>query len=209
MVLGATIMDHVRDRTDQTCRYGTLTAAELLAGIHEGDPLAWEEVIRRYDRCISIAISSYRLQPADALDARQMTWLRLAENHHRVQHPEHLSSWLATTARRECLVILRQARRTPVTEKAQFNEVIDEGAGPEQRIVATELARQLWNLVDELPPGRKELMKELFSDSPRPYADIARSVRMPPGSIGPTRVRILGKLRRTLENKGLGRDVWW
>ncbi|MDQ4020382.1 MAG: hypothetical protein M3257_01845 [Actinomycetota bacterium] len=53
---------------------------------------------------------SFRLQEADALDAVQMTWLRLAENAHRVQFPEKLGGWLATTARRECLRIQRQAK---------------------------------------------------------------------------------------------------
>jgi len=32
-------------------------------------------------------IRTFRLQDADALDAAQMTWLRLAENIHRIQHP--------------------------------------------------------------------------------------------------------------------------
>jgi hypothetical protein len=54
--------------------------------------------------------ATFRLQEADALDAIQMTWTRLAENAHRVQFPERLGEWLATTARRECLHILRQGK---------------------------------------------------------------------------------------------------
>ena len=91
----------------------TDSAADLLQGIDDGDPAAWDEIFRRYSNFVYAAVRSFRLQEADALDAMQMTWLRLAENAHRVQFPERLGGWLATTARRECLHILRQAKLRP------------------------------------------------------------------------------------------------
>lgn len=64
---------------------------------------AWGELLRRYGKLVSTTVRSFRLLEADALDAIQLTWLRLAENAERVQYPERLGGWLATTARRECL----------------------------------------------------------------------------------------------------------
>ncbi|MGB6162447.1 MAG: sigma-70 family RNA polymerase sigma factor, partial [Pseudonocardiaceae bacterium] len=86
-----------------TTSYATPSVADLLLGISDRDPAAWEEIVRRYGKFVSVTVRSFRLQDADALDAVQMTWLRLAENAHRVQLPERLGGWLATTARRECL----------------------------------------------------------------------------------------------------------
>jgi DNA-directed RNA polymerase specialized sigma24 family protein len=87
--------------------------AGLLLGISDGNPAAWDEILRRYGEVVRRTVRSFRLQEADALDATQMTWVRLAENADRVQFPERLGGWLATTARRECLYILRQARLGP------------------------------------------------------------------------------------------------
>jgi RNA polymerase sigma factor (sigma-70 family) len=86
--------------------------ADLLPRMSDGDPAAWDEVLRRYGKLVTATVRSFRLQNADALDAVQMTWLRLAENAHRIQNLERLAGWLATTARHECLHILRQAKRT-------------------------------------------------------------------------------------------------
>ncbi|MGH3636839.1 MAG: RNA polymerase sigma factor, partial [Mycobacterium sp.] len=91
----------------------TDSIADLVLRISEGDAAAWDEILCRYGKLVSGTVRSFRLQEADALDAMQMTWLRLAENAHRVQFPEQLGGWLATTARRECLHILRQSKLGP------------------------------------------------------------------------------------------------
>ncbi len=84
-------------------------AAQVLLGISKGNPAAWDEVLLGYSKVVSATVRSFRLQDSDSLDAIQTTWLRLAENVDQVQCPERLGGWLATTARRECLRILRQA----------------------------------------------------------------------------------------------------
>src|ERR1700759_2361420 len=89
------------------------SVADLLLQIHDRDPAAWEKIVHRYGKLVSTTVRSFRLQEADALDAAQATWLRLAENAHRVQFPEKLGGWLVTTARRECLHILRQTKPAP------------------------------------------------------------------------------------------------
>lgn len=85
--------------------------AGLLSRIRDGDPAAWNEIIYRYDALVITTVRSFQLQDPDALNAIQMTWLRLAENVHRIQFPERLGGWLATTARRECLQILLRGDR--------------------------------------------------------------------------------------------------
>ncbi|MGH3934541.1 MAG: RNA polymerase sigma factor [Pseudonocardiaceae bacterium] len=91
----------------------TISVADLLRGISNKDSAAWDELIRRYGKFVAARVRSFKLQEADALDAIQMTWLRLAENPDRVHFPDRLGGWLATTARCECLHILRQAKRIP------------------------------------------------------------------------------------------------
>lgn len=178
----------------------TDSVADLLLRIGERDPAAWEEILRRYGKLVSATVRSFNLQKADALDAVQMTWLRLAENAHRVQFPERLGGWLATTARRECLHILRQTKPAVDLLDVAPETIADSSVGPEQQVIDADTTRRLWKLVDELPPRRRTLLWTLFNDAPRPYADVARVTGMPPGGIGPTRARALRQLRGKLND---------
>ena len=51
----------------------------------------------------------------------------------------------------------------------------------------------------------KELLRLLFYDPNEPsYEEVGRRLKMPLGSIGPTRARCLQKLRQILEPAGIG-----
>lgn len=188
--------------------YAMPSVAHLLLRIGDGDPAAWVEIVRRYGNLVSVTVRSFRLQEADALDAVQMTWLRLAENAHRVQLPERLGGWLATTARRECLHILRQARPAPYLIEVVPETVADPSAGPEQHAIDADIARTLWELVAELPPRQRVLLRALFSHQSPPYTDVARAAGIPPSAIGPTRGRALRRLRDKLNEHELGPGAW-
>ncbi|MGH3773375.1 MAG: RNA polymerase sigma factor [Pseudonocardiaceae bacterium] len=183
----------------------TGNVAELLARASDGDPAAWKEVVHRYDKLVSATVRSFRLQDADVFDAVQTTWLRLAENVHRVLWPERLGGWLVTTARHECLRILRHTKPTPDPIDVVADTVVDPSMGPEQQAIEADAARTLWRLVEELSPRQRTLLRALFTEHPRPYAEVARSAGIPPGAIGPTRARALRQLRNRLTEHGLGR----
>jgi RNA polymerase sigma factor (sigma-70 family) len=183
----------------------TSSVADRLSRASNGDPVAWDEVLRQYGNLVSATVRSFQMQDADALDAVQMTWLRLAENIHQVQFPERLGGWLTTTARRECLRILRQSNPAP---HLRLDTIADRSMDPEQRVVDADTTRRLWNMVAELPPRRRILLRALFTDHPRPYDEVARTAGIPQGAIGPTRARALQQLRVRLNDHGLGPDTW-
>lgn len=175
----------------------------LLQEISDGDPAAWEEIFHRYGKLVSTTVRSFRLQEADALDAVQMTWLRLAENAHRVQFPDRLGGWLATTARRECLHILRQVKLISNLVDLPPETVADPSVGPEQCVIDADTAQNLRKLVAELSPRRETLVWMLFTDEPCSYAEVARTAGIPAGGIGPTRARALRQLRDMLNEHDL------
>jgi RNA polymerase sigma factor (sigma-70 family) len=195
----ATISDISTDATD--------SVADLLHRISNGDPAAWDEILRRYGKLVSTIVQSFRLQEADALDAMQMTWLRLAENADRVQFPERLGGWLATTARRECLRILRQAKLRPHLTDVAPEIIADPSTGPEQRAIDANTTRTLWKLIDELSPRQRTLLRMLFTDNTCSYTKAARITGIPLGGIGPTRARALRQLRDRLDEHELGPDA--
>jgi RNA polymerase sigma factor (sigma-70 family) len=176
----------------------TSDIANLLPRAAEGDPAAWEEILRRYSTLIWATVRSFRLQDADTLDAVQTTWLRLAENAHRIRHPQGLGAWLATTARRECLRILSHITSIHHFAPPAHEVATDPSTGPEHITIEAETIRWLWEHVDELPPRRRTVLRALFTDNPQPYARIAITTGIPLGGIGPTRNRALQQLRHKL-----------
>ena len=191
--------------TSYPCADAPSSVAGRLSCTSDGDPIVWDDVLRRYGNLVYATVRSFQLQDADVLDAVQMTWLRLAENAHQVQFPERLGGWLATTARRECLRILRQPNPAP---DLLPDAVPDRSVGPEQRVIDADTTRRLWNIVAELPPRRRTLLRALFTDHPRPYGEVARTAGIPQGAIGPTRARALRQLRVRLDSHELGPDTW-
>jgi RNA polymerase sigma factor (sigma-70 family) len=134
--------------------------------------------------------------------------VRTAEHAHQIRHPERLSGWLVTTARRICLRIVNHANHPLVLFDPVTETVADPFAGPEQRVIDADSTRRLWNFVSELSPRRQALLRVLFTEHSRPYTEVARLAGIPAGGIGPTRARALAQLRDTLEKHGLGPAAW-
>jgi len=170
---------------------------ELLRTAGQGDERAWEEIVARYRGLVGSVVRSFRLQEADARDAEQRTWLRLVENRSHVRDPQRLGGWLTTTAMRECLRILRESRGVVPLE---IDVLPDPGRGVEERVVDADTVTRLRGIMAALPPRGRTVMQELFSDEPRPYAEVARDTGIPVGSLGPTRQRLLRRVRTTFES---------
>ena len=83
----------------------------LVIKAREGDAAAWEELVARFGGMIAATGWRYRLSAPDVAELQQTTWLRLVENLHRIEQPERVGGWLATTARRESLHLLKRAAK--------------------------------------------------------------------------------------------------
>jgi RNA polymerase sigma factor (sigma-70 family) len=182
----------------------TQTTEDLVLRARQGDSRAYEELVERHQRQVWAAVRGFRLSDADAHDAVQMTWLRLVENLDRLNEPSRLGAWLTTTAKRECLRLIRRRNREVGTPEEFFDAVVDEREpGPEQQITQEAMAEVLWELVGELPVRAQDLLRAVTSSDRPAYADISKATGMAVGSIGPTRGRYLNRLRKLIEDAGL------
>jgi RNA polymerase sigma factor (sigma-70 family) len=150
----------------------------------------------------------YRMSASDASDAVQSAWLRLLEHLGKLENPDSVTAWLATTTRRECLRLIALKRRTVLAgENAELLERdLDRQEpvpDPTSRISAEEDAVVLRAALDTLPHRWRRLMEMLMSDPPTPYEEISRTLPIPIGSIGPTRKRCLQRLRVMVEAESL------
>jgi RNA polymerase sigma factor (sigma-70 family) len=180
--------------------------ATLLERAAQGEQLAWNQLVNKHDGLVRSVTASFRLQAADANDVAQMTWLRLVLNLHTIRDPERLAGWLAVTATREALSILRKASRHESVPMVDETPDPDPAVDAEASAATRDVARDLWATVAELPPRQRSLLIALFRDDLDSYHDVAAKCSMPIGSIGPTRARALSHLERKLAERGLGPD---
>jgi RNA polymerase sigma factor (sigma-70 family) len=178
-------------------------AAALVRAAAAGDHQAWDALVDQFASTVWAIARAHRLNAADAADVSQTTWLRLLEHLDRIQQPERIGAWLATTARRESLHVLRMAGRQ-VPSGYDFEVLPDQGAAaaPDRGLLRSESAELVSELVDKLPVRSQLLLRLLSADSPLSYRDISEALSMPIGSIGPTRARALEQLRRLAQSAG-------
>lgn len=175
--------------------------AELVIAAAAGDQRAWNRLVGQFGSMVWSVARAHRLGDADAADVSQATWLRLLEHLGQLKEPASVGAWLATTARRECLRVLREnQRRVLYGDDAPDFESSD--MSPDEAVLLSERDDALQRSFSRLRPSDQALLRLLMAD-PRPaYEEIATALDMPIGSIGPTRQRALERLRRELDTQG-------
>ena len=175
----------------------------------KGDSQAWETLILRYQRLIySIPIRS-GFSPVDAADIFQSVCVRLLQKLSTLRKHEKISSWLMTTTTRECWRVIQKRRRETGPkiygdeyERDVANRLASEEPLADQQRIAFERQQAVRDAIEALSERCRTLISLLFYSKEEPsYVDIAREIKVPVNSVGPTRARCLQKLKRILEGK--------
>jgi RNA polymerase sigma factor (sigma-70 family) len=177
-----------------------LDATWLVRRAADGDPAAWEGLIAKYGRLIWSITRDFKLAENDAADVFQTTWMRLIEHIDRIEHADRIGSWLASTARNECLRSLSIRKKLVLADKEEsFDSPATHEPEVDEALLAAERAQVVREAMTHLPRRWQRLMEMLMSDPPASYAEISDELGLPVGSIGPTRGRCLARLRMLLE----------
>ena len=173
-----------------------LDVAQLVRRAGDGDKEAWERLVEQYTRLIWSITRDFKLTESDASDVTQVTWLRLLENIHKIENPDRVGSWLASTARNECLRHFAVRKKVVLAE----DDVVLETASPaapeiDERLLSAERAQMVREALVHLPWRWQRMLELLMADPPASYAEISDQLGLPIGSIGPTRSRCLAQLR--------------
>jgi RNA polymerase sigma factor (sigma-70 family) len=172
------------------------TDADLVGAARRGDRSAWQELLNRHDRVLVAVCRAHRLSPHDVEDVRQTTWLRAIEHLPELKHPERIGAWLATIARREALRVIQHFARVRACDDEVLQRQPDRSPAPPERVLAGERRSAVKAAITALPERDRALLARLYSETEPSYAQIGQDLRMPIGSIGPTRGRVLERLRR-------------
>jgi RNA polymerase sigma factor (sigma-70 family) len=174
------------------------TDRDLIRACRAGDARAWERLLDKYERLVFSISLNYGLTTHDAADVTQITFTILLQNLDTLPDESRLSPWLATVARRHTWRLLARNRREAVNpdEDLAGNEILGGVVDNRERWELAEWLNHGLSLLDE---RCRQLLLALYFDAEEPsYAHIADRLKMPIGSVGPTRARCLEQMRRNL-----------
>jgi RNA polymerase sigma factor (sigma-70 family) len=185
-----------------------LSDEALVLACRRGDASAWEALVRRYQWLIYAIPRRTGLDQEQSADVFQHVFATLVEKIDQIEQPARIGAWLVTTAKHEAWRIFRRERAGAVgmhsaAEDWPAGETLDDRLLPDEELLRLEEQHTLRTAVAQLDERCGQLLTMLFfRPSPAPYAEVAASLGMSEGAIGPTRARCLQKLRRILVSAG-------
>jgi len=186
----------VQTDNEPKVKVDAVDVAQLVRRAAEGDRGAWERLVDKYARLIWAITRDFKLSESDAADVAQATWLRLLEHIDRIEYPERVGSWLAATARNECLRSLAARKRVVLAhDEVTFEGVAASEPEVDAGLLAAERAEVVREALTQLPRRWQQMLELLMADPPASYAEISDQLGLPVGSIGPTRRRCLARLQ--------------
>ena len=184
-------------------------AEAAFTAFRDGDRAAFDDLVRMATPLLWHTVRGLGVDRVPAEDVLQNVWLSLLRHAESVRDPRAVLKWLLTSTKREAWLVRQHEREGHLTRQEPDGSVAagedwDRATSPEQEpeslLLLDERQQRLWHHVQQLPPRCRALMRVIaFADRPD-YAEIAESLGMPVGSIGPTRGRCLAKLHDLLDH---------
>ena len=179
---------------------------QLVLDCRRGDQLAWEKLIRRYQRLIYTIPLRAGLDEDHAAEIFQDVFTTFFQKLNEIEEPDKLQAWLVTTARRKTLRAISKSQiRKRSSDRAaeqahEAAQIRDEAPLPDEQLLILEEQHRIRTALSLLDERCRTLLQMLFyGREPASYAEIAAALGIPEGGIGPTRARCLAKLLRILE----------
>ncbi|MFF4043007.1 MULTISPECIES: RNA polymerase sigma factor [unclassified Streptomyces] len=181
----------------------------LVRSAVDGDAAAWKALVEGMSPLVWSVVRAHRLSDADGHEVYQTTWFRFAQHLGRLREPDKAGSWLASTARHECLKVLKGLTRLTLTDDPQVLDRASEERTPEQTLIdaeedadQAERIRRLWQEFEALGERCRQLLRVLMASPPPSYLEVSAALGIAVGSIGPLRQRCLRRLRARLDARG-------
>jgi RNA polymerase sigma-70 factor, ECF subfamily len=157
----------------------------LLDRCRQGDDLAWEALVRQFERRVYSIASGYAASPDEARDLSQDVFVRLYQTRGRWVEASVFVPWLVRVARNVCLDQLRRKKARPPAEDIQADEMWDlasPDAGPEAELQTARQQRLVWRAMQSLGQLSREViqLKEIQGLS---LQEVAAVLHVPIGTV--------------------------
>jgi RNA polymerase sigma factor (sigma-70 family) len=173
---------------------------DLIRACRKGQVGAWRLLLDKYQRIVFSVPRKYGLSSEDAADITQLTFTILVQSIDELPEDSRLGAWLTTVARRHTWRLLQRIRREGTYKYRSPDDSTPALANGDSE------STENWELTAWLDHGLllvgepcRTLLSALYLDPAQPsYAQVAARLGMAVGSVGPTRIRCLERLRQAL-----------
>jgi RNA polymerase sigma-70 factor (ECF subfamily) len=179
---------------------------DLLLRVKARDPEGLAALYARFARPIFRFLLAMTGRREAAEDALQETFLRVWRAGPAYEPVAAASTWLFTVARNAALNALAKERGRPVTwadldqEEGPAEAAAAESAAPGAALETAERAAALRRAVDRLPPGERAVVS-LAVDACLRYAEIARALEIPEGTVKSRMASAVRRLREMMRRR--------
>jgi RNA polymerase sigma-70 factor, ECF subfamily len=173
--------------------------ARLVRACRNGDRVAFETLLARYERTIfNLAVRMLR-NPDDASDVTQATFLRAFENLHQFDFQHRFYSWIYRIAINESINCLNHRNRyIPLDDDG-----VDESCGPHDAYGSAQLGARVQAAIMRLSPDyRAVIVLRHFTECS--YHDMAEILGIPEKTVKSRLFTARQQLRELLETAGAG-----
>jgi len=180
---------------------------DLIRACIRGEDSAWRRFLERYGDLIFSVPLKMGLSHSDAEEVFQVTVLALFERLGTLNDPRRIVAWICEVTRRQTLYYLRKRKRESFGDDDAFDTAADASPGAHETFESLQSSQVVHDALAEISPRCRDLLTALYLADPAPaYKEIAESLEIPIGSIGPTRARCLKALQGHLAAMGYDGD---
>lgn len=181
----------------------TIEVEDLIRACLRGEDSAWRLFLERYGDLVFSVPLKMGLSHSDAEEVFQVTVLALVERLGTLNDPRRIVAWICEVTRRQTLYYLRKRSRESFGEDGAFDAAPDASPGALEAFESLEASQVVHDALAKISPRCRDLLTALYLADPAPgYKEIAASLEIPIGSIGPTRARCLKTLQTLLAATG-------
>src|SRR5262245_42447593 len=148
---------------------------ELLARFRSGDERALQAVCQRYETPLFQFLVGILRDHHQAEDVLQETFVRALERLNGVD-PSHLRGWLFTVAYHQAMLVKRRSKKRMLTAPKEIGA--DPAPSPLRLAEQQEEAQRLRDLLDQLPLGQREVIRQRVYEGKR-FREIAEAMDCP------------------------------
>ncbi len=157
---------------------------ELVERCQQGDELAWESLVRRYQGRILGVAWHYLGHDEDARDLAQEIFVKIYRNLSTCREAERFESWMLRIARNACLDHLRRRKVRPPAQDQPAEELADladSTASGDERALEDVRHRLVHRALEALDETHREIL--LLRDiQGLPFGEVASILSIPVGT---------------------------
>lgn len=180
--------------------------ADLIRRCRTGDPRAFRDLVRRYERPVYSVLMRVVRRPEDAEDLAQETFVRVYRALDRYDPSRPFTAWLFTIASRLAIDHLRRKRLPTVSLTLESDEgdertmeVMDPGLQPDEVTSRGQEEERAQGLIDSLPEHYRVVVM-LRHQQDLSYEEIAEVLQLPLGTVKARIHRARALLKQRIED---------